>query len=119
MSEFLKEFIYEVSKQFWTYSGSFSISLFLYLPLPLSLPSLQVDWSEPWLLSLLAFHVLTAITILLARHHTYIQAAILAVLGLSRLHVPALIIIEWWHDKIEVCFMNSLLQLFFVCRPSG
>ena len=41
-----------------------------------------MDWSEPWLLSLVAFHVLTAITILLVRHHTYVQAAILALLGL-------------------------------------
>lgn len=95
---------------------------FLYLPLEvpfLSLPSLQVDWSEPWLLSLLAFHVLTAITILLVRHHTYIQAAILAVLGLSRLHAPVLITIEWWYDKIEVYVLNSMLQPFFVYRPSG
>lgn len=49
-----------------------------------------MEWSEPWLISLLAFHVLTAVTILLVRRHTYIQAAILAVLGMSRL--PALIL---------------------------
>ncbi len=41
----------------------------------------QVDWSEPWLLCLLGFHIGTFVGILLVRKYMYVQAAILGVLG--------------------------------------
>ncbi len=41
----------------------------------------QVDWTEPWLLCLLGFHLTTFLGIVLLRKHMYGQAAILAVLG--------------------------------------
>jgi len=41
----------------------------------------QVDWTETWLLVLLAFHVVTLVTILLLRRQVYVQAMLLAVLG--------------------------------------
>lgn len=42
----------------------------------------QVDWTEPWLLCLLGFHLSTFVGIVLLREHMYAQAAILAVLGM-------------------------------------
>lgn len=42
----------------------------------------EVDWrEEPWLLCLLACHVLTTTAILLLHKHPYLQAPILATLG--------------------------------------
>ncbi|XP_064393388.1 transmembrane protein 18-like [Halichondria panicea] len=40
-----------------------------------------VDWTEPWLLCLLGFHVCTFLAIILLRRHIYGQASILAILG--------------------------------------
>ena len=71
----VQEFIREVSRSFHDHLQS-EVSYLMC--------SLQVDWTEPWLLGLLGFHITTAVAVVLLRKHHYAQACILAVLGRRR-----------------------------------
>jgi hypothetical protein len=45
----------------------------------------EIDWTEPWLMGLVIFHVVTFCLILMLRQHEYIQAGIFVTIGLLAL----------------------------------
>ncbi|KAL5466849.1 hypothetical protein EMCRGX_G031000 [Ephydatia muelleri] len=42
----------------------------------------KVDWTEPWLLALMGFHTAVFVLIILSRRHQFVQATLLALLGI-------------------------------------
>jgi len=78
-----------------------------------------VDWTEPWLLGLLGFHITTAVAVVLLRNHHYAQACILALLGRRRRELLNLETVLPLQNAVAVITVLTILIAFSAERLDG